>query len=165
MGPGDRFGWTEPEGKVFEIAAQNLHRLKDEIYRVCYLIGQAGPAVGDNRPVSGLAKQRDFAITQEVLRGFGDSVKDALKRILRAIEFVREDGLQINVAGLDEFDIGDFASEVEDAIKLLAMNIESKTLAKQVYKKLAFKYLCDERQEVKDKIAREIDEWFTRGIQ
>ena len=165
LGPGDRFGWTEPEGKVFEIAADNLHRLKDEIYRVCYLIGQAGPAVGDNRAVSGLAKQRDFAITQEVLRGFGDSVKDAMKRILRAIEFVREDGLQINVAGLDEFDIGDFASEVEDAAKLLAMNIESKTLAKQVYKKLAFKYLCDERQEVKDKIAREIDDWFTRGIE
>lgn len=165
LGPGDRFGWTEPEGKVFEIAADNLHRLKDEIYRVCYLIGQAGPVVGDNRPVSGLAKQRDFAITQEVLRGFGDSVKDALKRILRAIEFVREDGLTINVAGLDEFDIGDFASEVEDATKLLALNVGSKTLTKQIYKKLAFKYLCDERQQVKDTIAREIDQSFPRGLE
>jgi hypothetical protein len=60
LGPGDRFGWTEPEGKVFEIATQNLNRLKDEIYRVCYLIGQAGPLVGDHRPLSGLAKQRDL---------------------------------------------------------------------------------------------------------
>lgn len=164
LGPGDRFGWTEPEGKVFEIAAQNLHRLKDEIYRVCYLIGQAGPVVGDNRAVSGLAKQRDFAITQEVLRSFGDSVKDVLKRVLNAIECVREDDLQVNVSGLDEFDIGDFASEVDDAAKLIAMNIESRTLAKQIYKKLAFKYLCDERQEVKDTIAREIDDWFLRGV-
>jgi hypothetical protein len=164
LGPGDRFGWTEPEGKVFDIASQNLHRLKDEIYRVCYLIGQAGPVVGDNRVVSGLAKQRDFAITQEVLRSFGDSVKDVLKRLLKAIECVREDGLQVNVSGLDEFDIGDFASEVDDAAKLLAMNIESRTLAKQIYKKLAFKYLCDERQEVKDTIAREIDDWFLRGV-
>ena len=24
LGPGDRFGWTEPEGKVFQIAADNL---------------------------------------------------------------------------------------------------------------------------------------------
>lgn len=164
LGPGDRFGWTEPEGKVFEIATQNLHRLKDEIYRVCYLIGQAGPTVGENRPVSGLSKQRDFAITQEVLRSFGDSVKDVLKRVLKAIEAVREDGLQVNVSGLDEFDIGDFASEVDDASKLLAMDIESRTLAKQVYKKLAFKYLCDERQEIKDTIAREIDDWFLRGV-
>jgi hypothetical protein len=37
-------------------------------------------------------------------------------------------------------------------------------LAKQVYKKLAFKYLCDERQDIKDTIAREIDDWFLRGV-
>lgn len=162
LGPNDRFGWTEPEGKVFEVAAQNLHRLKDEIYRVCYMLGQAGPPMGDNRSLSGLSKQRDFAITQEVLRAFGDGVKDSLKRILRAIETVREDGLEINVSGLDEFDIGDFASDVEDAAKLLQMQIGSPTLTKQIYKKLAFKYLCDERQDLKDTIAHEIDEWFAR---
>ena len=41
LGPGDRFGWTEPEGKVYQIAADNLVQLKDEIYRVCYLMAQA----------------------------------------------------------------------------------------------------------------------------
>ena len=43
----DRFGWTEPEGKVYQIAADNLERLKDEIYRVCYLMSQAGSRGGD----------------------------------------------------------------------------------------------------------------------
>ena len=42
LGPEDRFGWTEPEGNVYQIAAENLMRLKDEIYRVCYLMTQAG---------------------------------------------------------------------------------------------------------------------------
>ena len=41
LGPHDKFGWTEPEGNVFQIAADNLERLKDEIYRVCYLMTQA----------------------------------------------------------------------------------------------------------------------------
>ena len=41
LGPQDRFGWTEPEGKVYQIAADNLVRLREEIYRVCYL-SQAG---------------------------------------------------------------------------------------------------------------------------
>ena len=41
LGPEDRFGWTEPEGKVYQIAADNLVQLKDEIYRVCYLMNQA----------------------------------------------------------------------------------------------------------------------------
>jgi hypothetical protein len=66
---------------------------------------------------------------------------------------------------LDEFDIGDFAGEIDDASKLIAMNIDSRTLVKHIYEKLAFKYLCDERQEIKDTIAREIDDWFLRRYQ
>ena len=28
LGPNDRFGWTEPDGKVYQIAAANLETLK-----------------------------------------------------------------------------------------------------------------------------------------
>jgi hypothetical protein len=44
LGKDDRFGWTEPEGKVYQIAADNLVNLRDEIYRVSYLMIQAGEA-------------------------------------------------------------------------------------------------------------------------
>jgi hypothetical protein len=162
LGSQDKFGWAEPEGHVYEIAARNLERLKDEIYRVCYLMAQAGPTSSGGQLVSGLSKQRDFAITQEVLRGFGDTAKDVIRRVLLAVRDARQDDLSIGVTGLDEFDIGDFAAEVEDARSLLEMEIGSPTLRRQIYKKLAFKYLCDERQELKDTIAREIDEWMTR---
>lgn len=157
LGPEDRFGWTEPEGKVYQIAMDNLIRLKDEIYRVCYLMTQAGGGLARNVPQSGLSKQRDFNITQEVLRGYGDAVKDVLKRVLRAIARAREDDVEIGVSGLDEFDIGDFAAELEEAERLLGLGIRSKTLRKQVLKKLALKYLCDVRQEVKEQIAAEIE--------
>ena len=70
LGPQDRFGWTEPEGKVYQIAADNLVHLKDEIYRVCYLMNQAGRSSGARQ--SGLSKQMDFSTTQEVLRAYGD---------------------------------------------------------------------------------------------
>lgn len=159
LGPDDKFGWTEPEGKVYQIAAENLTRLKEEIYRVSYLLTQAGGLTSSGSTQSGLSKQRDFAITQEVLRAYGDTVKDSMKRVLRAIERAREDGLTIDVSGLDEFDIGDFSSELDDAIKLLGLGVGSKTLKKQVLKKLALKYLCDVRQETKDKIAGELDQW------
>ena len=159
LGPEDRFGWTEPEGKVYQIAAENLSRLKDEIYRVCYLLTQAGGSLSGGAAQSGVSKQRDFTITQEVLRAYGDAVKDSMKRVLRAIEAAREDGLSIDVSGLDEFDIGDFSSELEDAIKLLGLGIGSKTLKKQILRKLALKYLCDVRQETKDQIVSELDNW------
>ena len=58
----------------------------------------------------------------------------------------------------------DFSTELDDAERLLALGIESPTLKKQVFKRLAFKYLCDVRQEVKDRIAKEIDESFERRL-
>ena len=55
LAPGDRFGWTEPEGKVYQIAADNLEQLKDEIYRVCYLMSQAA---GPDSPGSAIGSQQ-----------------------------------------------------------------------------------------------------------
>ena len=158
LGSGDRFGWTEPEGKVYQIAADNLVRLKDEIYRVCYLMNQAGTA-SDAR--SGLSKQRDFSVTNEVLKAYGDVVKDSLKQVLLAITAARQDDLVIDISGLDEFDIEDFSTELDDAKKLLELGIQSETLRKQIFKRLALKYLCDARQEIKTRVAEEIEQTET----
>lgn len=158
LGKEDRFGWTEPEGKVYQIAADNLVRLKDEIYRVCYLLSQAGAVTAGGNSQSGLSKLRDFAVAQEVLRAFGDAIKDGMKRILRAVAQARQDELTIDVSGLDDFDITDFSDDLANAHTLLQIGIESPTLKRQIFKRLAYKYLCDVRQEVKDQIAQEIDE-------
>ena len=107
--------------------------------------------------MSGLNKQRDLGVTQEVLRAYGDMLKDAMKQVLRAIAEARLDKVAIDVSGMDEFDIGDFSSELDDAKKLLELGVASDTLKKQVFKKLAFKYLCDARQEIKNRVAEEID--------
>ncbi len=162
LGPQDRFGWTEPDGKVFEVAAQNLADLKDEIYRVCYLSQAAGEVSSGSKTQSALSKLRDFAITQEVLRSYGDTVKEAMRRLLDAIAGARDDSVKFQISGFDEFDIGDFGTEVSDAQNLLAMGIESRTLQQQIFKKLAIKYLSDARQDVKDQISFEIDEQFSR---
>jgi hypothetical protein len=156
LGPGDKFGWTEPEGKVFQIAADNLTQLQEEIYRVSYL-PQAGKALDKGTMQSGLAKQMDFSITTEVLLAYGDAVKDQVRRVLRAIGDAREDGLEIGVTGMDEFDISDFSTELADAKQLLALGMDSPTLKKEIFKKLALKFLSDSRQEVKDRIAAEIE--------
>jgi hypothetical protein len=156
LGPQDRFGWTEPEGKVYQIAAQNLESLKEEIYRVCYLSQASGEMVGGHSQ-SAVSKKLDFTITQEVLRADGDTVKDTMKKVLTAVSDAREDSVAISVSGLDELDIGDFGTELQEATNLLQLGIGSPTLKRQIFQKLAFKYLSDIRQETKDKIAEEID--------
>ena len=80
-----------------------------------------------------------------------------MRRVLKAINAAREDDLAIGVTGLDEFDISDFAVEVDDAQKLLALGADSVTLRKEVQKRLALKYLADARQDVKDRIVAEIE--------
>jgi hypothetical protein len=155
LGPDDKFGWTEPTGNVFQIAADNLGRLKDEIYRITYLMQQAGDGSGSSQ--SGLSRQWDFSVTQEILRAYGAIVKDSIRNVLTAIVAARQDDLGIDVVGLDEFDITDFSTEANDAKSLLALGIQSPTLAKQIQKRVAMKYLCDSRQEIKNRIAEEID--------
>jgi hypothetical protein len=156
LGKDDRFGWTEPEGKVYQIAADNLLHLRDEIYRVCYLMGQAGDA-STGASQSALSKQMDFGTTQEVLRACGDAMKETLKQVLRAVAAARQDGIAIDVSGMDEFDINDLGVELDDAKKLLDLGIESKTLKKEVFKRLALKYLSDAGQEIKNRVAEEIE--------
>lgn len=155
LGVEDRFGWTEPAGNVFQIAADNLERLKDEIYRVSYMMQQAGNGSGQQQ--SGLSQQWDFSVTQEILRAYGDIVKDSMRNVLSAIAAARQDDLSIDVTGLDEFDITDFSTEVSDAKNLLDLGIKSPTLIRQIRKRVAMKYLCDTRQQIKNRIAEEID--------
>jgi hypothetical protein len=64
----------------------------------------------------------------------------------------------VDVSGLDEFDIGDFSSDLDDAQRLLGLGVGSPTLRKEIFKRLAQKYLCDARQELKDQIVKEIEE-------
>jgi hypothetical protein len=158
LGPEDKFGWTEPEGKVYQIAADNLERLKDEIYRVCHVIGQAGGGSAESQRQSGLSKELDYAMTQQVLRAYGDAVKDTMRQVLWAIVAARQDNVQADVSGMDEFDIDDLGSELDNAKKLLDLGIGSETLKKQVFKNVALKYLCDSRQEVKNRVAEEIEQ-------
>ncbi len=155
LGPQDRFGWAEPSGAVYQVASDNLLRLQDEIYRICYMNNQfSGKTSGSAQ--SGASKAWDFSVTEEILRAYGDVVKDSMRAVLTAISQARQDGLEVNVCGLDDFDIQDLTSELSDAQSLLALQIPSETLKRQLFKSVALKYFSDSRQEIKSQIANEL---------
>ena len=155
LGPKDKFGWTEPDGKVYQIAAEHLVMLKEEIYRVCYLPQASGEMISGHAQ-SAMSKQLDFTLTQEVLAAYGATVKDCARRIVNAIVAAREDQVSVSIAGLDELNITDFGTELQQAASLLQLGIESPTLRAEIYRRLAMKYLSEARQETKEQIAREI---------
>lgn len=157
LGPQDKFGWTEPQGHVYDLAAQNLDRLKDEIYRVCYLMQQATGREARNLTQSAASKQRDSAVTQEVLRAYGDLMKAFMRQTLWLIAKARRDDTVIEVGGLDQFDVKDFTEELSNAQALSVLVTGSSTFTREMQKRLALRYLEDCNQEVKDRVAGEID--------
>ena len=157
LGPEDKFGWTEPEGHVYRLAAENLDRLKDEIYRVCYLMNQAAGREARNLAQSAASKQRDQIVTQEVLRAYGDMVKDFMRRTLEWIAAARRDEVKAEVNGLDQFDVRDFSEELENARRLRDLEIGSGMFLREMRKRLALKYLEDSSQEVKNRVVGEIE--------
>jgi hypothetical protein len=82
-------------------------------------------------------------------------------KVLTAIMEARYEDVSFSISGLDELDIADFGTELQQAQNLLQMGIESPTLKRLIFQRLAFKYLSDVPQETKDKIAREIDAQIT----
>ena len=58
-----------------------------------------GRGISGNATQSGVSKQRDYAITQEVLRAYGDAVKDSMKRVLRAVEAARRGRIEHRCVG------------------------------------------------------------------
>jgi hypothetical protein len=157
LGPNDRFGWTEPEGNVFQIAADNLDRIKDEIYRVCYLMTQAGGREARHLGQSGASKQRDFAITHEVLRAYGGLIKGFLGEVFELVRRARRDDAEIAITGMDQFNDPDFSEELANAAGLQELGIRSARLDREIRKRVAMKYLEGASQETKNEVAREID--------
>ena len=157
LGPEDKFGWTEPEGKVFQIAADNLDRLKDEIYRVCYLMTQAGGREARHLGQSGASKKRDFAVTHEVLRSYGATVKGFLQRILQSIAAARKDEIVLTISGMDDFDAPNLEDEVEAVRGLKDLGIGSPRLEKEASKRVAMRYLDSASQETKNQVLAEIE--------
>jgi hypothetical protein len=157
LGPEDKFGWTEPEGHVYRLAAENLDRLKDEIYRVCYLMNQAAGREARNLAQSAASKLRDQMITHEVLRAYGDMVKAFLRQLLELVAAARRDDVAVEVTGLDQFDVKDLADELDNAQRLRSLEINSSTFLRETQKKLALKFLDDSSQEIKNRIVGEIE--------
>lgn len=158
LDPEDKFGWTEPEGNVYRIAMENIHRLQEELYRTCYLAGQSRGWLNGNQRLSAESKKADNYITQEVLRGLGETAKDSIKQILEMLAQIRDEEVVLSISGLDEFDVGDLQAEVAEVEQLLKLNINSKTLKKQLHKKLALRFVADANEATKQAIAQEIEE-------
>jgi hypothetical protein len=118
---------------------------------------QAGGREARHLGQSGASKQRDFAITQEVLRAYGGLIKGFLGEVLELVRRARRDDVEISVTGMDQFNDPHYSEELANAAGLQELGIRSARLDREIRNRVAMKYLEGASQETRNEVAREID--------
>ena len=155
LGPQDRFGWTEPEGKVYQIARRIWKALKKKFtvfvtypkLRVKWWVATRNQRLASDS--TSRSRKRCYAPT-------ATRSKTPIKKVITAVSDAREDGLLVSVSGLASWTSVTLGLSYRKR-QICSAGNGSPTLKRQVFQKLAFKYLSDIRQETKDQIAQEID--------
>ncbi|MFN3323427.1 MAG: hypothetical protein ACK5AZ_08025 [Bryobacteraceae bacterium] len=150
-------GYIEPSGTSFSIAAAEIQALREEIYRQMYLQAQGRSSTAVASAQSGYSKEMDMAPSRDVLNGFGDVLRAGMQAVLGDVAAIRGDvDLKFDVRG---FTFGEDQSgeELKTAQLAADLNIPSKTLEKEVQKKIARCLLKDARPDVIQKVEAEID--------
>lgn len=157
LGTDGDFGFAETSGVAFQVSADRVASLREEIYRGMYLQAQARDAAATASAQSGISKQMDMAPSKSVLSGFGDIIRAGMSAVLADVAEARgETGLTFSVQGFD-FEEDASLEEVEKVAKIRDAGIESGTLERQQKKRAARAILPDARDDIMRKIDQEID--------
>jgi hypothetical protein len=161
--PGDEFGWMEPSGKSFQIAAERLQCLREEIYRAMYLQAQGRTSAATASAASGYSKELDMAPAADVLNAFGKIMRDALQQILYSVAAIRGDStMDFDIRGLS-VDDEPMIADLTVAEQIQAFGIQSDTFLKEVQKSLVRNYGASWNRDLLDVCCAEIDEAPTQS--
>lgn len=153
---GCKVEFLEQSGNAFTISQDRLERLREEIYRAAYLMDQGRSTEATPASQSGISKQADKEPANDVLSAFGDVLRRWMQQVLTDAAATRGiEGVAVDVRGFD-FSDDDPTLLITNAQQVLALNIPSDTLDKELMKGVALALLPDANQVTKDKIAEEI---------
>lgn len=127
LGSDDELGFAEPEGKCYALVDKELDELKDEIFRVTHQMAASVKPSAGALGRSAESKQQDGKATSLVLRALGNEVRNFALRIYKTISEARAEDVIWTANGLDNYEIIDRASVLQEAISLDQVTIPSKT--------------------------------------
>lgn len=154
---GSSYTWSEPTGTSFSHASKRVEELRQEIFRLMYLIYQGRTANATADGASGASKEMDMMPAQDVMNEYGDVIVSATQQILDMVALARgDDGVCADVRGM-KFGKTATLEQIQKTEAVLALAIPSDTFNKQVFIQAAAEYLPDANPEVLEKIAAEIE--------
>ena len=118
IGADDELGFAEPEGHCYALTSKELDELKDEIFRVVHQMAASVKNSASSMGRSGASKQQDGKLTTLVLRALGHEIRQFAVRVYRAIAEARGDDVVWSPNGLDNYEVIDRESVLEEAISI-----------------------------------------------
>lgn len=118
IGSDDEIGFAEPEGKCYALTSKELDELKDEIFRVVHQMAASVRPSAGQLGRSAASKQQDGKATALVLRALGHEVRTFGVRIYDAIAEARGEDVVWTPSGLDNYEVIDRESVLEEAISI-----------------------------------------------
>lgn len=153
---GDEFGWAEPSGKSFEISAERLDKLREEIYRMMYLQAQGRSSSASASAQSGYSKEQDMTASKDVVNAFGKIMRALIQYTLVLVSGIRQDSISPDVRGLS-FDDDPALNDLVAAQQVATLGVQSDTFAKELQKDIIRIYARDWNHDLMTKIFDEID--------
>lgn len=157
IGVNERMEWAAPPSVAFDAISREVDAQRDEIYRIVH---QMALGVNNNAAAigrSGESKEADANSTKVVLTAYGACVREAIEETYELLTQARGEDYTWSIEGLDKYDAADVASLVDAVSKAILLDIPSPTFHREVRKRAALSLVSDTSQQVKDKIAAEID--------
>lgn len=169
LGKGDTYSFSEPSGTSFAAVEGRVRSLREEIYRLSYLLAQARTTDATPSAASGFAKEMDQLPSAQFLNYMGDVLRTSIQNILADVSKVRATTAGNEADKNIGWDVRGFTfaetpvdAELGVSEKGHQMGIPSTTLEKELDKRAARALLRDADPGVVQKVFNEIDEGPTR---
>jgi hypothetical protein len=118
IGADDELGFAEPAGTCYALTSKELDELKDEIFRVTHQMAASVRPSAGSLGRSAASKQQDGKATALVLKALGHEIRQFGIRVYRAISEARGEDVAWIASGLDNYEVIDRDSVLEEAISI-----------------------------------------------
>jgi hypothetical protein len=161
IGQDDALEFTGPSGVAYQMAADELGRLRDEIFGAMHTMALALANTASTVQRSGESKKEDRSATIVILDFLGDELRECAEMVYDIVSDGRADDAEWEASGVDSYDDDDRTLLIEEATEIGMLNIPSPTFHRIYTTGLACTLVPKASQAVKQAIADEIEKNFT----
>jgi hypothetical protein len=157
LGKDDKASYLEQTGTAFDASSRRINELREEIYRLAYLVAQGRSSSASATAQSGISKEQDMLPARDVLSALGDQARTGIQRLLQCAADRMDLKVEVDVQGLDFLDRAELAElEVLERATTI-VDIQSPRLEKELAKRISRIMIPDANREVFEEIDEEIE--------